>query len=922
MLEAKKLTKVYKPKKGVPVVALDGVDIRFSDTGMVFLLGKSGSGKSTLLNILGGLDSADSGEILICGASSKQFRPKHFDSYRNTYIGFIFQEYNILEEFSVGANIALAIELQGKKATDEEINAILEQVDLQGYGQRKPSELSGGQKQRVAIARALVKNPQIIMADEPTGALDSATGRQVLDTLRKLSREKLVIVVSHDRDFARQYADRIIELADGRVIRDETFLNEKTADENLSFSGNTVTLKAGYHLTEEDRIAINRYMDSLGEEQLQISALRQPTAARKAVPTDSSSIRTDSNKPFSLIRSRLPLKSAVKIGAGGLKYKKFRLVMTIFLSCIAFGLFGLSDTFGSYQHIRACADSIADSAVRYASIIKVKKMHFEEDSFYQNLGNRLSENDLKTFREQTGVSLTGVYQPVSTGPFVLQQYDSSVELSKSNYRIHATEIRGFSEIPESQLENFTGKLLCGRMPDGQKNEILISDYVYETFHKAGYSESGDSYRLSARPKEDSETSSSVTADGAAPSFKNIASYEDMIGKSLLLGETEYTVTGIFDSEVDFSRYDRLIEEKVNQSDAQNLVDFALMNELNGIREYSLAQVAVVGEGFVDRMTRQYPDHSVITQAYITLYQEDGSFGFSPNFAQKFSETDPNQVVWFRENRNLQPGEILLALPQSMRENQEQWKAALSKYADLVLEFSGRYLPDSTQNPFRDRYRVVGVLPISEEFEPGAMIVIDDQTAEKLIDPQDGLFLFAAGKMPQKRAEIEKLVTYTLDDKGEVRYELQNPACYELNIVNSVLQVLAKVFFWIGIGFAVFASIMLANFIATSISYKKQEIGILRAIGARGKDVFSIFFSESFLIAGINFLLSSVGVGVLTTLINRLIRAELGILVTVLSFGIRQIALLLLISIAVAALASFLPVRRIASKKPIDAIRDR
>lgn len=220
MLETKELVKIYKPKKGVPVTALNKISLKFPEKGMVFLLGKSGSGKSTLLNVLGGLDKYDGGEIIIKGVSSKNFRQQHFDSYRNTYVGFIFQEYNVLDEFSVGANIALAIELQGRRASDSEINDILKQVDLEGFGARKPNELSGGQKQRVAIARALVKKPEIIMADEPTGALDSATGKQVFDTLKKLSETKLVIVVSHDREFAEQYADRIIELSDGQVISD------------------------------------------------------------------------------------------------------------------------------------------------------------------------------------------------------------------------------------------------------------------------------------------------------------------------------------------------------------------------------------------------------------------------------------------------------------------------------------------------------------------------------------------------------------------------------------------------------------------------------------------------------------------------------------------------------------------------------
>ena len=221
MLETKNLTKIYN-SKGVEVRALDDVSISFAETGMCFILGKSGSGKSTLLNVCGGLDYPDSGEIIVRNRSSKDFTNGDFDSYRNTYIGFVFQEYNILDEFTVEENVMLALDLQGRSRDAGTVDEILRQVDLEGLGKRRPNTLSGGQKQRVAIARALVKNPEIIMADEPTGALDSATGKQVLDTLKKLSQSKLVIVVSHDREFAEKYADRIIELKDGKVISDVT----------------------------------------------------------------------------------------------------------------------------------------------------------------------------------------------------------------------------------------------------------------------------------------------------------------------------------------------------------------------------------------------------------------------------------------------------------------------------------------------------------------------------------------------------------------------------------------------------------------------------------------------------------------------------------------------------------------------------
>lgn len=261
MIEIKNICKTYAGKKGSPPVkALDDVSIRFEDTGMVFILGKSGSGKSTLLNVLGGLDRYDSGEFIIKGKSSKDFSQSDFDSYRNTFIGFIFQEYNVLDEFTVGANIALAMELQGKKATKEALNDILGQVDLLNFASRKPNTLSGGQKQRVAIARALIKSPEIIMADEPTGALDSNTGKQVFDTLKKLSETKLVIVVSHDREFAEQYGDRVIEFSDGKIISDIT--KYKAAAESVNdgvkiIDDKIIHIKKGYTLSSADLKMIN-----------------------------------------------------------------------------------------------------------------------------------------------------------------------------------------------------------------------------------------------------------------------------------------------------------------------------------------------------------------------------------------------------------------------------------------------------------------------------------------------------------------------------------------------------------------------------------------------------------------------------------------------------------------------------------------
>ena len=200
MIELRNVSKIYKSKKGNKTTALNNVSLKFDDKGMTFILGKSGSGKSTLLNIIGGLDKYDSGDIFILGKSSKDFKNSDFDSYRNTYVGFVFQEFNILEDYNVYENISLALQLQQKNIDKEKIDKLLDKLGLIDLKTRKVNELSGGQKQRVAIARALIKDPKIILADEPTGNLDSKTGKQVMDLLKEISKEKLVIIVSPEFD--------------------------------------------------------------------------------------------------------------------------------------------------------------------------------------------------------------------------------------------------------------------------------------------------------------------------------------------------------------------------------------------------------------------------------------------------------------------------------------------------------------------------------------------------------------------------------------------------------------------------------------------------------------------------------------------------------------------------------------------------
>ncbi len=234
MLVLKNITKIYSRKQSSnDVVALDNVSLVLPEKGFVAILGASGSGKTTLLNIIGGLDQPTSGNMIVDGLSTSVFTNKDWDSYRNQKIGFVLQNCYLLPHLSVRDNVAVKLQINRlkKNKIDELVKSAIEEVGLSDKMNDKPKTLSGGQKQRVAIARAIVGNPTVILADEPTGALDSHTGTAIMELLKKLSKDHLVVMVTHNNNYASKYADRIIELQDGKIINDSNPIEEAKVKE-------------------------------------------------------------------------------------------------------------------------------------------------------------------------------------------------------------------------------------------------------------------------------------------------------------------------------------------------------------------------------------------------------------------------------------------------------------------------------------------------------------------------------------------------------------------------------------------------------------------------------------------------------------------------------------------------------------------
>ena len=272
MLELKNIKKSYKTGDFVQH-ALKGVSLKFRTEEFVAILGPSGSGKTTLLNIVGGLDRYDTGDLIINEKSTKDFKDKNWDSYRNNCVGFIFQSYNLISHISVLENVEMSTTLSGyskKRRKNMAIDA-LNKVGLADHIHKKPNQLSGGQMQRVAIARALVNNPDIILADEPTGALDTKTSKQIMDLIKEVAKDKLVIMVTHNPELAKEYATRIIEFKDGEIIKDSKPVTDKEkSTEKFKIKKTAMSYRSAINLsfnnlkTKKGRTFITSLASSIG----------------------------------------------------------------------------------------------------------------------------------------------------------------------------------------------------------------------------------------------------------------------------------------------------------------------------------------------------------------------------------------------------------------------------------------------------------------------------------------------------------------------------------------------------------------------------------------------------------------------------------------------------------------------------------
>ena len=368
MIELKNVTKVYKSKKRGRHKALDNINLSFEDNGLVFVIGKSGSGKSTLLNLMGGLDNLTNGQIIVDENNISKFNERKFANYRNNHIGFIFQDYHLLEEFTVYENILLSLRLN-RSVDKGEIAEALKKVGLSGYEDRYPDELSGGERQRVAIARAIVKNPRVILADEPTGNLDNITATSIIDLLKRLSKDCLIVIVSHNTSDTYKYADRIIRLDKGKVILDKS--RNKNFKDRLVFENNEVYYPFSKELDEKDIYDLN--------ERLEKDELKRFNLVDNKFQDTKLHLQPRYDK-VEFANKRPTFGSIINICSTFLKSKGLRIFFSGFIAAVIIVIFSFSQTIIAFNSGEVIKKEMEKQNL---SSLAVKKINSEVNIFYE-----------------------------------------------------------------------------------------------------------------------------------------------------------------------------------------------------------------------------------------------------------------------------------------------------------------------------------------------------------------------------------------------------------------------------------------------------------------------------------------------------------------------------------------------------------
>lgn len=880
MLEIKEIVKTYV-MKDQKVQALNGVSVCFRKNEFVSILGPSGCGKTTLLNIIGGLDRYTSGDLIIDGVSTKKFKDKDWDNYRNHRVGFIFQSYNLIPHQTVLENVELALTLSGISKKERRARAIevLTKVGLQDKLKNKPNQLSGGQMQRVAIARALVNDPEIILADEPTGALDSKTSIQIMEILKEVSKDRLVIMVTHNPELAETYSSRIIKLLDGELLLDSKPYTSKQLAKDI-----------------EKR-------------------------KEKEIKKQTSFIKTEKKKSMSFF-------TALALSFKNLLTKKARTILVAFAGSI--GIIGISlilamssgfsmyinkmqeDTLSTYPI------TIEEKSVDFTSLIMSmfldnsssedvdhdKDGVFAKDSIssiLDGIGKNLDSNDLNSFYIYLNENFDDIKDYVSA---VQYTYDIGLNFYTDS---------GDNVQPNSQaIIKMINKYSIYFFQRESKVDIEETDSGYKIIER-----DDTVYTFMNKYKEFTPIRMQLESQGYVEISYDMVTYLSfvLLGMDMTGGNMSSTMSGFGNMDIFYEMIDndKLIQEQYdlvgnNSRFPTNKNEALLVLDKNHeVDEYILYALGLMSEHDMDTLIKgMVNDEKIVTKIN---YESILGTEYKVLEESDYYISVDDEIVDFRTYKDI-----------DIAKYKSYYNLAMSNCTNTV--------------------KIVGIVRLNDKTDTGSLnngITYTKELTESMVSYRNSSLAVENEKLQslslnvpstieiyvnsfESKAVIQDFIkTYneSVDGEKEIIYTDL------VGIIMSTVSVIIDSITYVLIGFVsvslIVSSIMIGIITYISVIERTKEIGVLRSVGASKRDVKRVFTAESFIIG-----LSSGVLGILVTLlllipINILFHSFTGI------FGLAQLpvmgaVILILISIFLTFVAGLIPAKIAAKKDPVLALR--
>ena len=887
MIKVQDLTKIYKSKNRTNCMALDHISFTLPDNGMVFVLGKSGSGKSTLLNLLGGLDEFEEGEIFFEDEKLSAFTQTDFYDYRCRHIGFVFQDFHLLEELTVAENIALVFDLESADHGDR-IQYSLEKVGMAEYASRYPRELSGGQKQRVAMARAIAKDPEVILCDEPTGNLDADNSRQILNLLKEFSKTKLVIIVSHNIPDAETYADRILELRDGKIMRDEA---RRDGYDNT------------FSVSEEGTLMLP-YNKTLSTEQIDhlVEGIRSGEV-KKVVQNDDGFQKVGQlefrGRPYSRRNAGMSFKNTLRLTRTMMRNQYMRFLLTALTATLIVSCFSVFQSFLNYDVNNSLSKAMIENGFPAMAYQKAE-VSGSETSLTTSYLIHINEDDFAAFR---ATKYGNQMYPLYTHTLPIQA-DASDQISKKTSRNPRSNVTNFyvyetygvlACTPEYLTRIFgnNGELevLAGDISQPNKG-IIITDYVADGI-------------MMGNPKKYPDYNSIIGV------FENYKGYA--YGRIDAIIKTNY--------QDEFGDLKDRMTKMRSEGDTDGLSDLMASDEFLRFAEtvqLTLGVSYTFSKDYIADMATS-TDFGIIAYAgkmSFIINDVEGAASFSPqiidaSYLQKGKDEGDGEGGG--DEAILNPGEVILAetLYSSIMaaSGQESEKEDFEPF-DITMVYRSR----NGETIGTRTYRVVA---------------LRKQAAS-------GFYLSTADFLDARELTVSPYAVYfgdpqsatTLNSVAESRnFVVSNAENDTATRLNRLIITFSDLFRMFEVFLLAICVAYLAAFGANVIQRNKYQIGIIKSLGGKTNQLARIFLAQLLVVGAMIFALSAFGIWGATSVANHILTSSMKTHMnidifhyTIIDFFPNLAAIDLVLVVLLTIISSLFPLIAVHKIKPINIIK--